>query len=105
MKTAIRSPIESIIDSVVSCTKCGAKMGKCDCWVSEVKSARCPHCGGKAVLESQPCKFSSRHHKEKIYMAEVSCTNQITCGARVNVFLNDESAARAACLEQWNRRT
>jgi hypothetical protein len=38
-------------------------------------------------------------------MAEVSCVNQITCGARTNVFLNDENAARTACIEQWNRRT
>jgi hypothetical protein len=38
------------------------------------------------------------------YMAEVACVNQITCGARTNVFLNEESAARTMCVEQWNRR-
>lgn len=26
------SPINQLIDSVMKCGKCGAPMGKCDCW-------------------------------------------------------------------------
>jgi hypothetical protein len=27
-----RSPIEIMMDSVMKCVKCAAKMGACDCW-------------------------------------------------------------------------
>jgi hypothetical protein len=27
-----RTPINSMVDAVVRCVKCGAKMGLCDCW-------------------------------------------------------------------------
>lgn len=69
-----------------------------------VSPARCPHCGGRAVLECEEARYAKRR-KEKIYHATVMCVNQITCGAMINVFLNDENAARTHCVEQWNRRT
>lgn len=29
-----RKPIEAMIDSVMKCVNCGAKMGTCDCWAN-----------------------------------------------------------------------
>jgi DnaJ-class molecular chaperone len=40
--TKHRSPIESLVDAAVRCTRCGARMGQCGCWV-KVK-LRCPNC-------------------------------------------------------------
>ena len=35
------SPINRMIDAVMTCTCCGARMGSCQCW--DVGTARC-HC-------------------------------------------------------------
>jgi len=35
-------PISRMIDSIVRCLKCGAKMGECDCWVQV--TLQCPQC-------------------------------------------------------------
>lgn len=39
-----RSPIEQMVDALVSCTKCGVRgVGNCGCWVKV--TLRCPQCG------------------------------------------------------------
>ena len=48
------SPLNSLIDGNVGCVKCGAAMGKCDCWTKckcgwlfeKDTSCRNPKCGG-----------------------------------------------------------
>lgn len=66
-----RSPIEALIDRGMKCTRCGAGMGKCDCWTPSI-TLRCPTCkitkmvckdpsdpAGTAVVE-YPCDGCDR---------------------------------------------
>lgn len=40
-----RSPIESMVDAVMVCVRCGARMGACSCWIT----LRCPQCGREKI--------------------------------------------------------
>ena len=55
----MKKPIESLIDSVVRCTKCGAKPGTCNCWTQCERCSwwyetggECRHCKYLATLEA-----------------------------------------------------
>lgn len=47
-----RSPIAMMIDRSVYCTRCGAPMGKCDCWVKI--TLRCSRCARTKQVAKDP---------------------------------------------------
>lgn len=53
------SPIETMIYNVVKCLKCGAAMGKCDCW-TKCKSPGCTW----FVEKGKKCRNSKNHKKQ-----------------------------------------
>lgn len=48
-----KSPIEALIDNHMQCVRCGAAMGKCDCWDKKI-TLRCPHCKRTKKVAADP---------------------------------------------------
>ena len=46
----MNAPINRMINSVVRCTICKAKMGQCNCWVK----LRCPQCKRSIMAKRDP---------------------------------------------------
>lgn len=56
-----KSPIISMIDSVVRCVKCNAKMGECDCWAKTHRVDDYPLLSiDKAIMQGLPCVKGTR---------------------------------------------
>jgi hypothetical protein len=64
----------------------------------------CPFCGGSADVRSGKSTYDKVMGRQ-LYYAQIFCDKPILCGAKMDMILNDETAAIQMLSEQWNTRT
>jgi hypothetical protein len=79
----MRSPIESMIDAVVVCVKCGAsKKQGCDCF-TPIK-LKCPHCKKEKMARRED------HDPPRTWTVLTACSDCINEGDRPEVLYYDK---------------
>ena len=92
----MKSPIDTMIDSVVRCVKCGAKVGECDCWEKKEDKAmnsitlviQCYWCREEFIFSGIPLV--------KSYVQNVNCPG---CQRGIHVQSDGRGMVTASRLE------